>query len=66
MPANVVKTERDERLWAAAKEQAEAEGHRGNWSYVMGIFKRMKGKGKKPIRTPAKKRKAPKKSRKTR
>jgi hypothetical protein len=57
MPANVVKTEKDERLWAAAKEQAEAEGDKGNWRRVMSIFKRMQGKGKKPIRTPAKKRK---------
>jgi hypothetical protein len=49
MPSNVVKTSRDERLWAEAKAQAHKEGFsiekhgKRYWKYVMGIFKKMKG-----------------------
>lgn len=44
MPANVVKTKEDERLWEKAKERAKEEGHDEDWPYIMGIFQRMKGK----------------------
>lgn len=44
MPVNVVKTPEDERLWEKAKGRAKEEGQEDNWAYVMGIFKRMKGK----------------------
>lgn len=43
MPANVVKTPEDERLWNKAKERAKEQGHTEDWPYVMGIFQRMKG-----------------------
>jgi hypothetical protein len=43
MPANVVKTDRDEHLWNKAKEQAKEQGRENDWAYVMGIFQRMKG-----------------------
>lgn len=42
MPANIVKTERDERLWSKAKAQAKEQGREEDWAYVTGIFKRMK------------------------
>jgi len=42
MPA-FVKTKEDERLWAKAKGIAEEAGHKEDWAYVTGIFKRMKG-----------------------
>jgi len=47
MPANVVKTPRDERLWADAKAQARKEypdvdeGSDRFYKLTMGIFKRM-------------------------
>lgn len=44
MPTNVVKTERDERLWAEAKAQAESQGRAEDWAYVMGIFQRMRNR----------------------
>lgn len=53
MPA-FVKTPEDERLWAKAKEQAKAQGEEGNWAYVTGIFKKMKGGkvgGSNPVET---------------
>lgn len=43
MPANVVKTAEDERLWNKAKVQAEKQGRAKDYAYVMGIFQRMKG-----------------------
>lgn len=43
MPANVVKTARDEHLWNRAKQQAEKQGRTRDYAYVMGIFQRMKG-----------------------
>jgi len=43
MPANLVKTERDERLWEKAKRLAARQGHAGDWAYIVGIFKRMRG-----------------------
>jgi len=42
MPANVVKSKRDERLWEEAKTQADRQGHAKDWAYIMGIYKRMK------------------------
>lgn len=42
MPASMVKTKRDEKLWTQAKDRAAAEGHEGDWPYVVGIFQRMK------------------------
>ncbi len=44
MPANLVKTTRDERLWNEAKRRAAEEGHASDWRYITGIFQRMKGK----------------------
>jgi len=38
-----VKTKEDERLWAKAKKLAEEQGHKEDWAYVTGIFKKMKG-----------------------
>lgn len=46
MPANVVKTESDERLWVRAKQQAEKQGHGSDYAYVMKIFQNMKGSDK--------------------
>lgn len=43
MPTNVVKTERDERLWEKAKSSAAEQGHTEDWRYIMGIYKKMKG-----------------------
>jgi hypothetical protein len=51
MPVGVVKTDRDEELWSKAKEIAKdrfkkpGKGKRSPkyWSYVMGIYKKMKG-----------------------
>ena len=48
MPPNVVKTERDERLWEEAKRRAREEypnvkeGTDQWYAIVMGIFRRMK------------------------
>lgn len=42
MPA-FVKTKEDERLWQKAKKLAEEEGHKEDWAYITGIFKKMKG-----------------------
>jgi len=41
MPANVVKTGEQERLWNKAKGLAEKQGHAKDWPYIMGIFKQM-------------------------
>lgn len=42
MPA-FVKTDRDERLWSRAKALADRQGHGGDYAYITGIYKRMKG-----------------------
>lgn len=42
MPANVVKTEEDEKKWEKAKELASEQGHEEEWDYIMGIYKKMK------------------------
>lgn len=44
MPANVVKTAEDEKLWNKAKQVAAEQGHEEEWDYIMGIFQKMKGK----------------------
>lgn len=56
MPA-FVKTKKDEHLWAKAKSIAEEAGHKEDWAYVTGIFKKMKGgkvgkKAARPIYVP--------------
>lgn len=43
MPANVVQTPEQERLWNKAKRIAKKQGRDKDYSYVMGIFKKMKG-----------------------
>jgi len=61
MPVNVVKTARDERLWRKAKAAARANAkYKGIdrdsdrwWSIVMGIFKRMAGRGGSALRKAA-------------
>jgi hypothetical protein len=54
MPANVVKTARDEHLWEKAKKRAAAEGRPKDYAYVMGIFQRMKKSegDSEPLRAP--------------
>lgn len=42
MPA-FVKTKKDEELWSKAKSRAKEQGHEGDWAYVTGIYKKMKG-----------------------
>ncbi len=32
-----------EGLWNKAKQQAEEQGHKGDWAYVVGVLKRMLG-----------------------
>lgn len=43
MPANVVRSPEQERLWNKAKKLAEKQGRAKDWQYVMGIFKKMGG-----------------------
>lgn len=43
MPANVVKSERDEKLWNKAKKKAKEQGKGEDYAYIMGIYKKMKG-----------------------
>jgi hypothetical protein len=43
MPA-FLKTPEDERLWQKAKDRAEEQGHKEDWPYITGIWKKMKGK----------------------
>jgi len=38
-----IKSKRDEVLWAKAKARAKEQGREGDWAYVTGIYKRMKG-----------------------
>jgi len=40
MPSKLIKKE-DERLWQKAKDLAEEAGHKENYAYIMGIFKKM-------------------------
>jgi len=41
MPANVVRTKEEERLWDKAKDLALENGHKEDYAYIMGIFKKM-------------------------
>lgn len=43
MPNNVVKTPRQEDLWNRAKKLASNEGHKEDYAYIMGIYKKMGG-----------------------
>lgn len=43
MPANVVHSPEQERLWNKAKARAEKQGRANDWRYIMGIFKQMGG-----------------------
>jgi hypothetical protein len=43
MPTNLVKTPRDEKLWAQAKAQAKKQGKGDNWAYINSIYQNMKG-----------------------
>lgn len=43
MPANVIKTSRDEHLWNLAKDRAATQGRAKDYAYIMGIFQRMQG-----------------------
>lgn len=51
MPKGLVKTPHDERLWRRAKAQAAKQGRAGDYAYITGIYRGMKGstagKGKK-------------------
>jgi len=42
MPSNVVKTKKDEEKWEKAKELAADQGHKEEYDYIMGIYKKMK------------------------
>lgn len=46
MPNNVVMTKRQEDLWEKAKSQAEKQGQKENYAYIMGIYKNMGGLNK--------------------
>lgn len=52
MPANVVHSPEQERLWNKAKARAEKQGRAKDWQYVMGIFKRMGGLEKSLVPAP--------------
>lgn len=41
MPPNVVKTKKEEELWDKAKGLAADQGHKEDYPYIMGIFKKM-------------------------
>lgn len=41
MPANVVRTPAEEKKWERAKELAADQGHKDDYAYIMGIFKKM-------------------------
>lgn len=47
MPANLVKTPKDEKLWSKAKAIAAKEGHKEDWAYINSIYQNMKGGEKK-------------------
>lgn len=42
MPNSVVDSSRDEHKWKRAEQIAAKSGHKGDYAYVMGIYKRMK------------------------
>ena len=44
MPANIVRTPREERLWREAKEAAEREGHAGDYAYITGTYERLRSR----------------------
>jgi len=44
MPGNMVKTAREEAMYAKAKEQAAKQGKSDDFAYIMGIYKRMKAR----------------------
>lgn len=46
MPTNLVKTKRDEKLWAKATAQAAKQGKEDNFAYITSIYESMKGKKK--------------------
>ncbi len=53
MPASVVKSKYDEKMWEQAKAAAKAEGREKDWKYVMAIFEHMRhGTGSKPYKEP--------------
>lgn len=41
MPNNLVKTKRDEEKWDKAKALAEEQGHKEEYDYIVGIYRRM-------------------------
>ena len=56
MPSNLVKTDKEEKLWNKAKSLAEEQGHKEDWPYIVGIFKRMNPKRfKKALEFPSEK-----------
>lgn len=44
MPTNLVKTKTDEVKWKTAKRLAEKQGHKEDWDYIVGIYKKLKKK----------------------
>ena len=52
MPANVVKSEADEKYWSRAKVYCKAKGYEGDrlWECVGGTFKRIKANAAKSKR----------------
>jgi hypothetical protein len=42
MPNNVIESSRDEHKWKRAEQIAAKSGHKGDYAYIMGIYKRMK------------------------
>lgn len=44
MPTNLVKTKKDEAIWAKAKAKAAKQGKADDWPYVNSIFQNMQGK----------------------
>lgn len=51
MPSSVVKTKKDERLWARAKQIAAKANRADDYAYIMGIYKNMIGKSN-PVDVP--------------
>ena len=43
MPANVVKSKADEKIWSKAKISARKMGKSGDFKYITGIYEKMKG-----------------------
>tara|TARA_B100000214_G_scaffold238226_1_gene174281 strand:+ start:268 stop:2283 length:2016 start_codon:yes stop_codon:yes gene_type:complete len=42
MPNNVIDSPRDEHKWKRAEQIAAKSGHKGDYAYIMGIYKKMK------------------------